>query len=98
VPCAGAGYPFFVRFEGNYEQKGDDMKCEFCDRDVPALIILRFYTPQGIKVCEECYRVINSHRRKPYSKVMDKLALLEAGYHVNRKIAAVTRNGRHTRM
>ena len=73
------------------------MNCEFCGHDVSNLIILRTYTPQGIKVCEECYRTIDSRRRHPYSKVMDRLALLEAGYHVNRKIAAVTRNGRGTR-
>jgi ribosome-binding protein aMBF1 (putative translation factor) len=73
------------------------VNCEFCGHDAPSLIILRTYTPQGIKVCEECYRTIDSHRRHPYSKVMDRLALLEAGYHVNRKIAAVTRNGRGTR-
>jgi ribosome-binding protein aMBF1 (putative translation factor) len=73
------------------------VKCEFCGQDAPGLIKLRLYTPQGIWVCEGCYNLIDSHRRKPYSKVMDKLALLEAGYHVNRKIAAVTRNGRRTR-
>jgi hypothetical protein len=87
----GRDSPLFVLFEGNYRQKGENMKCEFCEQDVPALIILRFYTPHGIKVCEECYAVIDSHRRTPYSKVMDKLALLEAGYHVNRKLATATR-------
>jgi ribosome-binding protein aMBF1 (putative translation factor) len=73
------------------------MKCEFCDHDAPALIVLRIYTPQGIKVCEECYGKIDSHRRQPYSKVMDRLALVEAGYPVNRKIARVTRSRRRTR-
>jgi ribosomal protein L37AE/L43A len=94
VPCAGAGYPFFVRSKG---KKGGTMKCQFCDQDAPGLIKLRLYTPEGIWLCQKCYNVIDSHRRKPYSKVMDKLALLEAGYHVNRKIAAVTRNDRRTR-
>jgi ribosome-binding protein aMBF1 (putative translation factor) len=63
------------------------MKCEFCERDAPALITLRVYTRQGIKVCEECYRIIDSHRHKPYSKIIDKLAIAEASYYVNRKLA-----------
>ena len=63
------------------------MKCQFCEQDAPGLTKLRLYTPQGIWVCEECYKVIDSHRRKPYSKIMDKLALVEAGCHVNRKLA-----------
>lgn len=63
------------------------MKCDFCQQEAPCLINLRIYTPQGIRVCEECYKTIDSHRRKPYSKVMDKLALAEAGYPVNRKLA-----------
>jgi hypothetical protein len=63
------------------------VKCDFCEQEVPCLIHLRVYTPQGIRVCEECYKAIDSHRRKPYSKVMDRLALVEAGYPVNRKLA-----------
>jgi len=63
------------------------MKCQFCGQDAPGLTKLRLYTPQGILVCEECYKAIDSHRHKPYSKIMDKLALVEAGYHVNRKLA-----------
>jgi ribosomal protein L37AE/L43A len=80
----GVGYPSFVRGEG---KKGGQMKCQFCGQDAPGLIKLRLYTPQGIWVCEECYRAIDDHRHKPYSKIMDKLALIEAGYHVNRKLA-----------
>ena len=63
------------------------MKCQLCGQDAPGLIKLRLYTPQGIWVCEECYKVIDSRRHKPYSKIMDKLALIEAGYLVNRKLA-----------
>jgi ribosomal protein L37AE/L43A len=63
------------------------MMCQFCEQDVPGLIKVRLYTPQGIWVCKECYRAIDSHRHKPYSKIMDKLALIEAGYRVNRKLA-----------
>jgi hypothetical protein len=68
-------------------KKGEKMKCDFCQQDAPCLINLRVYTPQGIRVCEECYKAIDSHRHKPYSKIMDKLALVEAGYPVNRKLA-----------
>jgi ribosome-binding protein aMBF1 (putative translation factor) len=69
------------------------VRCQFCGHKAPGLIILRVYTGQGIKVCAECYRTIDAKRHKPYSKVMDKLALIEAGYHVNRKMATLSRNG-----
>ena len=68
------------------------MKCDFCHQDAPSLINLRVYTRQGIEVCAECYKVIDSHRHKPYSKVMDKLALVEAGYQVNRKLATMPKS------
>ena len=80
----GVENPVFVRGEG---KKGGKVKCQFCEQDAPGLIKLRLYTPQGIWVCEECYKAIDSHRHKPYSKIMDKLALVEAGYPVNRKLA-----------
>ena len=63
------------------------MRCQFCDNEVRGLIYVRRYTRKGVPVCEECYHKIDAHRYKPYSKVMDKLALLEAGYLVNRKLA-----------
>jgi len=63
------------------------MKCEFCEGRAPGLIRLRVYAPHGIQVCNACYQAIDSHRHRPYSKVMDKLAMVEAGYHVNRKLA-----------
>jgi len=68
-------------------KKGETVKCDYCEGDTPCLIRLRVYTPEGIQVCEGCYQAIDSHRHKPYSKVMDKLAMAEAGYHVNRKLA-----------
>jgi len=63
------------------------MECEFCEGDAPCLVYVRVYTREGIKVCAGCYELINSHRHKPYSKVMERLAITEAGYHVNRKLA-----------
>lgn len=63
------------------------MKCEFCGHNASGLLCLRIYTSRGIEVCGVCYETIDNHRNKPYSKVMDKLAMVEAGYHVNRKLA-----------
>ncbi len=63
------------------------MQCKFCHRDVPSLVRLRVYSKEGVLVCGGCYDVITSHRQKPFSKVMDELAIAEAGYLVNRKLA-----------
>jgi len=65
------------------------MKCELCGHHAAGLICLRVYTSEGIKVCDDCYRAIDSHQHKPYSKVMDRLAMVEAGYQVNRKLAKI---------
>ena len=67
------------------------MECELCHRSVSGLIRLRVYTPQGIQVCEACYKAVDSNSHKPYSKIMDKLAIAEAGYYVNRKVAKLIR-------
>jgi len=40
--------------------------------------------------------MIDSHRHKPYSKIMDKLAITEAGYYVNRKVATLIRSNWET--
>ena len=70
-------------------EKGGNKKvnCGLCHRDVPGLIYLKVYTSKGIKVCEGCYKDVNNHRNQPYSKVMERLAMVEAGYHANRKRA-----------
>lgn len=68
------------------------MECELCHRNASGLINLRVYTSQGIRVCQKCYETVDSNRHKPYSKVMDKLAMAEAGYHVNRKVATLIRS------
>jgi len=86
-----AGIPLFL------SRKGTMMQCEFGDHSAQSLIHLWFYTTTGIWVCEECYQVINSHRYQPYSKVMDKLARVEAGYQVNRKLAELARFTRRIR-
>jgi len=94
LALCGGGVPLFCALRGQIPtERGNKVKCEFCSNDAPALMTLRVYTRRGIKVCDECYRTIDSHRHKPYSKVMDRLALVEAGYHVNRKLATLARTG-----
>ncbi len=73
------GYLFFVT------RKGVAMKCQLCHQNTTGLIVLRVYTSEGIQVRGECYQAIERHRHQPYSKVMEKLAMAEAGYHINRK-------------
>jgi ribosomal protein L37AE/L43A len=63
------------------------MKCQFCQQSSASVTRLCVYTRRGIWVCKECYDTIDRYRRQPYSKIMDRLALLEAGYYVNRKLA-----------
>jgi hypothetical protein len=63
------------------------MECGLCHCKPEVLIHVRVYTPEGIQVCKACYETIDSNRHKPYSQIMDKLAIAEAGYHVNRKVA-----------
>jgi len=64
------------------------MRCQFGDHNVPNLVKVSIYG-EGIWVCGNCYELIRRHRHKPYSKVMDKVAMLEAGYHANRKLARI---------
>ncbi len=84
LPSAWECDPIFVA-------EGVKAQCEFCHHEAPALIHLRVYASRGIKVCEDCYKGIDSHRHKPYSKVMNKLAMVEAGYQANRKLARLRR-------
>ncbi|MBA7658664.1 hypothetical protein ES703_66623 [subsurface metagenome] len=64
------------------------MECEFCHCEAPGLAKVSIYG-EGIWVCDNCHKVVDQHRRHPYSKVMEKVAMLEAGYHVNRKLARI---------
>jgi len=67
------------------------MECQFCHRDVPGLIRRTLYG-DGIWVCPECYELIDKYRHQPCSKVMDKVAIIEVGYHVNRKLARLRKH------
>ena len=61
------------------------MKCELCDHHAQLLTPVSTFTTHGIRVCENCERLIHAHKTKPFSKVMDRVALAEAGYYINRK-------------
>ena len=63
------------------------MKCGLCGKEAQAVLHLRVYSSTGILVCENCYSQADECRHKPYSRVMDKLALAETGYYANRKLA-----------
>jgi uncharacterized CHY-type Zn-finger protein len=63
------------------------MRCDLWHQPASGLICLRLYTPKGIKVCEACHNTIDHNRRKPYSKIIDKVAIAEVGWYVNRKLA-----------
>jgi ribosome-binding protein aMBF1 (putative translation factor) len=64
------------------------MPCELCGQTVSARTKVRIYGT-GIWVGQECgcYNLIEANRHKPYSNVMDRVAMAETGYHANRKIA-----------
>ena len=63
------------------------MQCGLCHQAASGLIYLRLYTPKGIEVCKACYNTIDRNRHKAYSKTMNKVAIAEAGWYVNRKLA-----------
>jgi len=69
------------------DKEGGRINCQFRRRFTPSLARLCVCTVEVICVCQECYETIESHRHKPYSKIMGKAALIEAGYLVNRKLA-----------
>jgi hypothetical protein len=66
--------------------------CSICQQEVPGIIITRVYSKEGIPACPSCYDKIQQSKLKPYSKLMDKLAILETGYHLNRKQANISRS------
>jgi ribosome-binding protein aMBF1 (putative translation factor) len=68
------------------------MKCQLCHKDATGLVV-RVYTSEGIQVCGECYQAVDRHRHRhqPYSRVMERLAMAEAGYQANRKRARLRR-------
>jgi hypothetical protein len=67
--------------------------CSICSQEVPGVIIIRIYSNKGIPVCLECHNKIQQYSSKPYSKLMDQVALLEEGYYVNRKQARCRSQG-----
>ncbi len=61
------------------------MRCQLCGGEVEVLVLCKRYSSRGIMICPHCQQQVRQHYRKPYSKVMEQLALAEAGYKVNRK-------------
>ena len=64
------------------------MVCELCGQSISSRTRVCTYG-SGIWVGHECgcYQLIRQNRHKPYSRVMDRVAVAETGYHANRKIA-----------
>lgn len=67
------------------------MKCQLCGKDSDILLRLSFYTRESIEVCRNCRELVEKNKHKPYSKVMEKLAMAESGYYANRKLARLRR-------
>ena len=65
--------------------------CSVCQKEVPGIIFSRVYAGQGIPTCLDCYNQIQQSKSKPYSKLMDRVAILETGYYLNRKQASSRR-------
>ena len=61
------------------------MKCDLCKDQTQFLTPVATYTTAGIHVCDDCERLIQTHKAKPFSRIMDCVALAEAGYYINRK-------------
>ena len=66
--------------------KGKNMKCGLCQGKTEAIIMLRHYSREGIGVCRQCYDHVELNKGKPYSRVIERLAVAEAGYYINRKL------------
>ncbi|MFO7996045.1 MAG: hypothetical protein R6U93_02690 [Dehalococcoidia bacterium] len=67
------------------------MEREFCHARASEPDTLASVHHKGIRVCETCYEAIDANRHEPYSKIVGRLAIAEAGYYVNRKIATIKR-------
>jgi ribosome-binding protein aMBF1 (putative translation factor) len=76
---------------GQIQTQGVSMVCELCHRSTSGLINLRVCTREGIQVCEQCYKVVDSNRHKPYSKIMDKQDVVETSYKVSRRLETLYR-------
>jgi hypothetical protein len=88
APC-GERIPSLFAKKRRKEGRGEKVKCRLCHRDAQGLICLRVYTSKGINVCMGCYQAIDEHHNQPYSRVMKRLAVAEAGYQANRKRAKI---------
>lgn len=60
--------------------------CQLC-REAASLTVVTVYSTDGLAVCGKCYQIIEAHRDHHYSQVMARVAMVETGYHANRKKA-----------
>lgn len=64
----------------------EGLECKFCNKIVQTLIRGSFWNV-NLWICKDCYDLIDKNKHKPYSRVMEKYALLSSSYYLNRKIA-----------
>jgi hypothetical protein len=65
----------------------EDCICKVCNKQVSGVVFTRVYSHKNdFPVCVPCYNAIQFSKGKHYSALMDKVAMLEMGYRINRKI------------
>jgi hypothetical protein len=67
----------------------EDIICQLCNQIVSGIVFTKVYGlhSNGVACCVPCYNAIQQAKLHPYSQVMERMAMLETGYHANRKIA-----------
>jgi len=60
--------------------------CEFCDQEAAGRVLVELHGG-SLYVCQACYELLQSNRRRPYSRAMDKFSMLACGYHASAKMA-----------
>ena len=65
----------------------DIITCSYCCDSVPGVVFTKVYISigQGVPCCSKCYQLVQDNKTKPHGKVMERFAVLESGYHINRK-------------
>ena len=61
--------------------------CPICKQAKNGLINTKVYG-DGLFICVDCNIQIRANKGRHYSKIMERYALLETGYHANRKLAS----------
>ena len=71
------------------------MTCQLCRNTTETIAIVRRWSQTGVRLCLPCRNELYRNYQRPYSKIMDALAIAETGYHVNRKLARTPKGGRY---